>query len=323
MTGMAISVVIPSYNAAARIRDAIDSVLRQTVLPKEIIVADDCSRDATVEVVAEIAGTAPVPVRTLRLPRNSGGPAQPINAGVQAASAELVAVLEQDDLMLPVRLSRSLDAAAALPSAGLICGRVRVRSPEGTVHDDLWNDGWRQFDGLSLRPLAEGLYRLDPEAVVRSLLWRNIVFGNSNAVFTRSMWQRVGGFDPRYRICADLDFNFKVARTAPLAVIDEVVCEYHWHEDSLYHGNVASGGDSPSQFEAEFIRMRHALASYAPATDGSRDWSWEAYRLLRSAWRLGHWRWCGRILGVLWSTGVLRHRVTSKLRRIVAEADGS
>ncbi len=82
----------------------------QTSPPQEIIVVDDASPDATVDVV-ESAGQACPCQWLIRLPTNSGGPALPINVGVAAASGELITVLDQDDVFLPNRIEEHLRAA--------------------------------------------------------------------------------------------------------------------------------------------------------------------------------------------------------------------
>jgi glycosyltransferase involved in cell wall biosynthesis len=312
-----ISVVVPSYNGAVFIRDAIGSILHQTVLPDEIIVVDDCSNDGTVIAVEELARTAAVPLHLLRMRRNSGGPARPINAGVEAATSDLIAVLEQDDRLMPICIARSLEAAKVLPSAGLICGRVGMKSSRGSVRHDLWKDGRLQFADLALTPIAPSIYRAESADLVRSLLQRNIVFTNSNAVFSRSIWKRVGGFDPKFPICADLDFNLKVARVSPFVVIDDVLCEYHQHDDSLYNRNVTQAGYSPAHLEATFIRMRHALQIYGPSTKTADEWYWEGRSLLTAARRRHDWKRGCSILCALWSTGALHTRVFKKLRRLV------
>jgi glycosyltransferase involved in cell wall biosynthesis len=312
-----ISVVIPSYDGAAYIRDTIGSILQQTVLPDEIIVVDDCSRDGTVTTVQDLARTAAAPIHVLRMRRNSGGPAKPINAGVEAATSDLIAVLEQDDRLTPIRIARSLEAAKLLPSAGLICGRVRMKSSTGSVRDDLWKDGRLQFADLSLTPIAPSIYRAESADLLLALLQRNIVFTNSNAVFPRSIWKRVGGFDPKYPICADLDFNLKVARVSPFVVIDDVLCEYHQRQDSLYNRNVALAGHSPAHLEAAFIRMRHALQHYGSSSEVADEWYWEGRYLLRSAWKRHDWKRGYNILRALCSSGALRNHAIKKLRRMV------
>jgi glycosyltransferase involved in cell wall biosynthesis len=110
-------------------------VLRQTTLPGEILVVDDCSSDRTVAIVTELAGRSSTPIRIIRLEQNRGGPARPINVGVEPAALDLIAVLEQDDHMAPTRVARSAEAADQFPTAGLICGRVRLRSPEGELRE--------------------------------------------------------------------------------------------------------------------------------------------------------------------------------------------
>lgn len=94
---MTVSVVIPTYNGARFIRDALESVFAQTQLPDEIIVVDDGSTDDTVEVVKQMTKESPHPVRLIKMTHNSGGPAAPINTGIAAAIGEFIAVLDQDD----------------------------------------------------------------------------------------------------------------------------------------------------------------------------------------------------------------------------------
>jgi glycosyl transferase family 2 len=71
----------PSHDGAAYIGGPIDSVLRQTTPPGEILVIDDCSSDRTVAIVSELAGRSSTPIRIIRLEQNRGGPAHPINVG--------------------------------------------------------------------------------------------------------------------------------------------------------------------------------------------------------------------------------------------------
>ena len=84
--------------------EAIESVWRQTAPPAEIVIVDDCSTDGTAMLAESLARRSPVPMRVIRLPRNSGSPARPINVGIRAVRGELIAVLDQDDVFDPRRL---------------------------------------------------------------------------------------------------------------------------------------------------------------------------------------------------------------------------
>ena len=99
-----VAVVIPCYRARATLRRALDSVLRQTVRPRELIAVDDASGDGSWEELQRIQreiGTDRLLI--LRLERNLG-PAAARNAGWDAASAELVAFLDADDTWHPSKL---------------------------------------------------------------------------------------------------------------------------------------------------------------------------------------------------------------------------
>jgi glycosyltransferase involved in cell wall biosynthesis len=311
-----ISVVIPSHDGAAYIHDAIRSVLRQTVLPQEIVIVDDYSHDSTLAALADLARSAPVPIRVVRLTRNSGGPAHPINIGVETATSELIAVLEQDDQMAATRIARSVAAVVALPTAGLICGRVRLHSAGDGIREDLWWDGRRQFDGLPLTCVAEGLYRAESQAAISLLLQRNFVFTNSNAVFSRATWQRVGGFDRTFRICSDLDFNLKVARIAPFAIVDEVLCNHYRRDDSLYNRNRApERGSSPAHAEAALIRLQHALRAYGSRSDAGWNWYRQGWHMLASDCKHLRWNRGARVLRTLCAAGGISRYAAAILRR--------
>jgi glycosyltransferase involved in cell wall biosynthesis len=101
------SVVIPAFNAAATIAEAIDSVLSQTISPTEIIVVDDGSTDDTAAIVSEIAG----PIQLIR--RSNGGPGAATTAGILAVATPLLATLDSDDLWLAEKIERQMDYLSA------------------------------------------------------------------------------------------------------------------------------------------------------------------------------------------------------------------
>jgi glycosyltransferase involved in cell wall biosynthesis len=105
----AYSVVIPAYEAAATIGAAVDSILRQTVLPHEIIVVDDGSTDETAAVVSSILG----PITVVRQPH--AGPGAATTAGLERVATPFVATLDADDLWLPQKIARQAACLHADP----------------------------------------------------------------------------------------------------------------------------------------------------------------------------------------------------------------
>src|ERR1051325_6685298 len=113
-----ISVVLATYNRAARLPRAIASVLAQEGARFELIVVDDASTDGTRAYLATLSDPR---IRAVHAEPN-GGPSAARNLGLQAARAELVAFLDSDDAYRPGRLARPLPrfaAARGLPRARL------------------------------------------------------------------------------------------------------------------------------------------------------------------------------------------------------------
>lgn len=110
-----VSVVMPAWNAAATLRDSMDSVFAQTHADVELVVVDDCSQDASWEIIREVAAREPGVV-AIRLAKN-GGVAAARNAGIEAATGSHIAFLDSDDRWRPEKLEIQLAHMAATGSA--------------------------------------------------------------------------------------------------------------------------------------------------------------------------------------------------------------
>lgn len=119
-----VSVVIPCYRCHATIEAAVGSVLAQTILPKEIILVEDCSgdQDRTIGVLERISHSNPGPVvlTVLRLPENRG-PGEARNAGWNMAKQELIAFLDADDTWHPEKLALQASWMLKHPDYVLSC----------------------------------------------------------------------------------------------------------------------------------------------------------------------------------------------------------
>jgi glycosyltransferase involved in cell wall biosynthesis len=180
---MSISVVIPCYNAAPFLRQALDSVFGQTLQPVDVVLVDDGSTDDSVA-IAEAAG---YPVQIIRQPNQ--GPSIARNVGTAATRGEYLAYLDADDLWAP----RSLEALAAA-----VEGRPnRVGLMSCAVFEDDPSRPTAVYD----RPYA-GFFPHIIEANLRN----PICFLTSRAHF-----ERVGGFTRGTRIFEDWDFWAQIA----------------------------------------------------------------------------------------------------------------
>ena len=93
-----ISIVMPAYNVEKYIAEAIDSIIAQTYKDWELIVVDDCSKDATCEIVERYTNQYPN-IKLIRRKENSGGCRLPRFDGILAAQGEFVCPVDSDDTL--------------------------------------------------------------------------------------------------------------------------------------------------------------------------------------------------------------------------------
>lgn len=204
-----VTVVIPCYNGARYLGQAIDSVLNQTYSDYEIVVVDDGSTDATAQVVAGYGDK----VRYL-YQENQGLPAAR-NRGVASSTGDYLTFLDADDLLLPNKLARQVAALEAEPRLGLVASGYQCIDENGWVLGDQ-----RPWNG---RPT------IDPMTVLIGGL--TVV----HAVLLRRFWfDRVGGFDPSFRYSEDMDLWYRLCLAGcPMGWVPAVVCQYRIHAGNM------------------------------------------------------------------------------------------
>lgn len=102
-----VSIIMPMYNSAAYVVEAIQSVLTQTYTNWELIVVDDCSRDDSVARVKEFC-SIDSRISLFKTDKASGSPTTPRNEGVKHANGRFIAFLDSDDMWLPTKLEEQL-----------------------------------------------------------------------------------------------------------------------------------------------------------------------------------------------------------------------
>lgn len=193
-----VAAIIPSYNHAHYLDRTIQSVLNQTVRPKEIVVVDDGSTDNTAEVLKPY-----VRAGVLRhIVQENAGASVARNRGIRETTARFVAFLDSDDQWLPRKTEQALAAFSRRPELGMVSCPAII------------DDG----RGGSMLPCS-----FSTSDVFLELLCRGNVLGGSasSAVIRRDALELVGGFDPRYRVCQDWDLWMRVARRFPAECVKE------------------------------------------------------------------------------------------------------
>jgi glycosyltransferase involved in cell wall biosynthesis len=171
---MLVSVVIPTYNGADHLGDAIRSVLGQTYEQFELIVVNDASPDDTDEVLRQFDDPR---LHYIKLPKNGGAVASR-NTAVLAARGELIAFLDQDDYYTPDKLAAHVAFMQAFPTYGASYNaRFELNHAPPDEKNLTIRDIWRTPHEVTLRDLVMG-FPISPsdlvlrrEWAVRSDLW--------------------------------------------------------------------------------------------------------------------------------------------------------
>jgi glycosyltransferase involved in cell wall biosynthesis len=203
-----VSVVMPTYNRAGLIMEAVASVVAQTCTDWELLVVDDGSDDDTVERLAALREPR------LRILEQShhGNVARVRNIGARAARGRFLAFLDSDDLWLPGKLERQLRALDR--RSGSWCY---------AAHELVDTTGTRmplragQFAPLSGR-INHHLLRDETAAAV--ITW----------LIPRGLFERLGGFDESLTHCEDLDLALRLSEEAKAVAVDEVLALVREHQ---------------------------------------------------------------------------------------------
>lgn len=204
-----VSVVIPTFNRGALLLEAVQSVIAQTWTDWELIVVDDGSTDCSLDTVEALRDSR---LRLVRL-RHSGSPARARNAGAAVARGEWIAFLDSDDRWRPEKLSGQLAALGADPLAEWSC----------TDHGFIDDNG-------SLTPQRAGTrYRATSGWVLGKLLRREATVALLTVLVRRTTLDRIGGFDERFPFRDDLDVILRLAASAPLRGLAELLADVRVH----------------------------------------------------------------------------------------------
>jgi len=224
--GMSASVVIAAHNGESFIREALESVFEQSLLPQEIVVVDDCSTDGTREVVRSMGRASPVPIRLLELPVNSGGPAGPLNVGASAAAGECIVLLDQDDRMAPSKVALASALLARHQSAGLFFGQMRLMPTAGERIQSL-DSRYAHYPTQASCMMAREAFR--------DLITKGFLYGGAGGMAIRKRaWQRVGAFRGDFQVAWDYDFAVRAVLSGwDVAYAPETVYYHRLHPGNL------------------------------------------------------------------------------------------
>lgn len=283
-----VSVILPTYNRARFLAQALDSIKAQTWTDWDLIIVDDGSTDDTETVVDRLIGEMPGAVSYVRQANKGAYGAR--NTGLDHATGTYVAFFDSDDLWLPHHLARCMAGLQAHPELDWVFGScTRVEHATGRVVDEnvFYVDGTpRPF--LSLRTRRDGDLRIfdDPSGTECQIL-HGFFCGLQNSVIHRRIFDG-RRFHEQYRVCEDELFLIRVlAEGARLAYYLEPHVIYRMHELNSSVSGVGQVDDKTLAIFRELVDGFEELLREVPLT--ARDRRAARRRLSREYfWHLGY-----------------------------------
>jgi glycosyltransferase involved in cell wall biosynthesis len=255
-----ITIITPSFNAAATIEATLASVREQVYPGLEHVVVDGGSTDGTVDILRAAEG-----IRWISEPDR--GLAHALNKGIAMASGDVIGELNADDVYEPGALHSVAEAFRDHPGAAWATGYCRIIDGDGAEI----RRAVTEYKNAFLRRYSLGVY-----------LTHNFISAPAT-FFRRETLQECGGFDERYRISVDYDLQLRIARRHDPLILRRYLASFRMVEGTLS----MSGFRRQFREHAEQARRHgsgHAVAvGVNQAVSAGIVGTYEAMRLLRAA----------------------------------------
>ena len=205
---MKISVVVPTYNRAHTLERCLDSILKQSFAPFEILVVDDGSTDGTTELLKRYGDQ----IKTFKI--ENSGVSKARNHAIKQAKGDWIALLDSDDEWLKVRLEKQVELLKHFPNLKLIHG------------EEIWIRNGKRVNQKKIHK-KEGGY------IYQNCLPLCCISPSASLIKTETL-KEFGYFNEEFPVCEDYDLWLKVTSKYEVGFIsDPIINKYGGHEDQL------------------------------------------------------------------------------------------
>ena len=212
MNTVSVSVIMANYNNALFIQDAIESVLNQTTDAWELVICDDASTDASLEVIGRFSHNN---IRVIRNKQNIGY-TRTLKRLLEHANNDVVAVLDSDDALVPETIERIIEAFNFLPTVGFVYSTFT-------------------YCDAKLNPVRKGYSRCIPPG--KSNLHCDQISHIKS--FRKSAYAKTSGYDEDIPYAEDKDITYKLEEVCPVLFIDANLYHYRVLPDSVSHAQTS------------------------------------------------------------------------------------
>lgn len=255
-----ISVVMPAYNSSRFIREAIVSVLSQTDPDFELIVIDDGSTDDTLNIACSFAKRDS---RVRVIEAEHGGISKALNLGIQNAKYDWIAIMHADDVALPHRLEKQVNATRSNPAVVVWGAYAYHINSKGKILSVSRTGPTTEEEFYKLRNSGQSVLVIHPTSFLK-----------------KEIALKVGGYDSRFDCCEDLEFFDRMAAFGPILALPEPLLLYRIHSASI-----AMEKFFQQKLFTRYVKARHCMRLLGNQELSLEDFS-EEYNIQSGARRL-------------------------------------
>ena len=228
-----VDIIIPAYNSAKYLPQAITSVVAQTFEDWKILLVDDGSTDNTAEVVSPFLEALGEKIQYIK--QSNGGLPAARNTAIRNSSAEFLALLDADDVWLPSRLLESLKCFESRPQVGLSYGFIsRINQSSELI------DTWEGNKKYACGNIASSIYMLKVNLPCPTITFR------------RKCIEEVGVFDESLRATEDRDLWLRIAQRYEVGLASAVIAYYRTSA-----GSMSTDPERMLNAQLQFIRKHY------------------------------------------------------------------
>jgi glycosyltransferase involved in cell wall biosynthesis len=237
------SILVPVYNGANYLSQAIESVLNQTFTDFELLIRDDGSTDKSLEIIKHYQDAR---IRILQSDERLGL-FENLNVLCKAALSPLIHIFCQDDILEKQCLEREWEFFKAHPEIGMSFSKSQAIDEKGSLH---------------AKPIKEDLPEvMTPELSLQHFFYHGCIPGNLSTVCIRKKaFEDLGPFNSQLKVSGDYDLWSRISAQLPLGVIHQSLVQLRHHEDRLSHQT-----ESTIQFIKENRAIRKKLIPLLPS----------------------------------------------------------
>ncbi len=250
-----VSVIIPTYNNAQYLPEAIESVLNQTYTNYEIIIINDGSTDNTITILEKYQD------KITYIYQENQGVSAARNQGISLAKGELIAFLDADDIFMAHKLEKQVEVFERQPDLGIVNSGFRLIRENGEFIADI-----KRWETI-------------PELTIETWILHQPVLPSA-MMFSKQWLEKVGGFDTRWFSSEDVDLVFRLIAQGCRGVwLPQVTIYYRRHDRSATWKNSLKQARNSEAMEENFFARQDLPASISSLKNQFRfnNFTWLAW----------------------------------------------